>query len=182
MKRTITNPVFEDEVRFVKTAGETDGEVTELEITLQPGGSNELHYHETYAETFTAVDGRLGVQLGRDAEEHFLEPGNSLVVEKGQIHAFFNPTDTEITFKVELTPGHSGFEQSLRIMYGLAHDGKVNDEGMPTNLKYVGVIAHLSEMRSPKFMLKLMQPLLLWLGKRAERDGTLDQLVDNYCQ
>lgn len=181
MKRRITNPVFEDEVRFVKTAEETDGDVTELEITLKPGGKNELHYHKTYAEIFTAVDGELGVRLGRNAEEHILEPGESVEVERGQIHAFFNPTDAEVTFKVELKPGHSGFEQSLRIMYGLAHDGEVNAQGMPTNLKYVGVIARLSEMRSPNLFLTLMQPLILWLGKRAEKDGTLDRLVDKYC-
>lgn len=182
MKRTITNPVFEDEVRFVKTAEESDGEVTELEITLKPGGSNELHYHQTYAEVFTAVEGQLGVRLGSKGVEHILEPGESKVVDKGQIHAFFNPSDTNITFKVELKPGHSGFEQSLRIMYGLAHDGEVNDKGMPTNLKYVGVIARLSEMRSPNLFLRLLEPLLLWLGKRAEKDGTLDGLVDKYCQ
>ena len=182
MQRTITNPVFEDEVRFVKTAEETDGEVTELEIRLKPGGSNELHYHQTYTEIFTAVNGELGVRLGRKADEQILQPGQSVVVDKGQIHAFFNPTDTDITFKVELKPGHTGFEQSLRIMYGLANEGEVNAQGMPTNLKYVGVIAHLSEMRSPNFILKLMEPLILWLGRRGERDGTLDELVERYCR
>ena len=182
MERTITNPVFEDEVRFVKTAEETGGEVTELEITLKPGGSNELHYHQTYAEIFTAVDGKLGVRLGPKGEENILDPGESEEVEKGQIHAFFNPTDADITFKVELRPGHAGFEKSLRIMYGLAHDGEVNGEGMPTNLKYLGVIARLSEMRSPKLLLRVLEPLLLWLGKRAEKDGTLDRLVDEYCR
>ena len=182
MKRTITNPVFEDEVRFVQTAEESGGEVTELEITLKPGGSNDLHYHQTYAEVFTAVEGQLGVRLGRKGEEHFLEPGQSKVVEKGQVHAFFNPTDGDITFKVELKPGHSGFEQSLRIMYGLAQDGEVNDKGIPTNLKYVGIIARLSEMRSPNLVLTLLEPLILWLGKRGERDGTRDRLVDKYCR
>ena len=182
MKRRITNPVFEDEVRFVKTAEETGGEVTELEIILKPGGGNDLHYHQTYEEVFTAVDGSLGVRLGRDAEEKILEPGQSEVVQRGQIHAFFNPTDADITFKVELKPGHTGFEQSLRIMYGLAHDGQVNDKGMPTNPKYLGVIARLSEMRSPNLVLRLCEPLFLWLGKRAEKDGTLDELVDKYCR
>ena len=182
MKRTITNPVFEDEVRFVTTAEESDGEVTELEITLKPGGENDLHYHQTYAETFTAVEGRLGVRLGPKGVEHILEPGQSKVVDEGQIHAFFNPTDADITFKVELKPGHTGFEQSLRIMYGLAHDGEVNAQGMPKSLKNMGVIARLSEMRSPNRILRLLEPLILWLGKRAEKDGTKEELLDRYCR
>ncbi len=66
--------------------------------------------------------------------------------------------------------------------YGLAHDGKVNDKGMLTNLKYVGAVARLSEMRSANLLLTLIQPLILWLGKRAEKDGTLDRLVEKYCR
>ena len=141
-----------------------------------------MHFHQTYAEIFTAVEGRLGVRLGRKAKEVFLEPGESQVVEKGQIHAFFNPRDEDITFKVELKPGHTGFEQSLRIMYGLANDGEVNAQGMPTNPKYLGVIARLSEMRSANLFLRMLEPLFLWLGKRAERDGTLDGLLEKYCR
>ena len=182
MKRVITNPIFDDEVRFVQTAEESGGEVTELEIRLQPGGGNELHFHETYEEVFTAVEGALGVRLGKNGEEQVLAPGESITVKRGQVHAFFNPGDEEILFKVELKPGHTGFEHSLRIMYGLAHDGMVNDQGMPTNPKHLGVIAHLSEMGSPKLLLRLTQPILLWVGRRAAKDGTLEDLRQRYIE
>jgi hypothetical protein len=44
------------------------------------------------------------------------------------LHGFFNPEDEEITFRVELHPGHAGFEQSLHIMYGLAADGLTDEK------------------------------------------------------
>ena len=64
MRRTIVNPIIKDSVTFLQTAEESGGKVTEAEITLMPKGGNPLHYHKTYSETFTAIEGELGVKLG----------------------------------------------------------------------------------------------------------------------
>lgn len=60
MKRTIVNPLFNDVITYVKTSAESNGQVSEMELTLQPSGNNPshypLHYHKTYSETFTAID------------------------------------------------------------------------------------------------------------------------------
>lgn len=181
MNRTITNPVIKDKVTFVKTSEETNGKLTELEIMLQPAGKNELHYHTSYSETFTAVEGNLGVQLSKK-KSIILEPGESYTVEKGEIHAFFNPENRKITFKVELKPGHSGFEQALRILYGLGNDGLLNKKGLPKNIRHLAVIARLSDMRSPSLLLKTMHPLLNFLGRRAEKNGFQQKLIDTYCK
>lgn len=180
MKRTITNPVIKDKVTFVNTSEETNGKVTELDITLQPGGKNELHYHTSYSETFTAVDGRLGVQLSKK-KTMILEPGESYTIDKGEVHAFFNPENRQITFKVELKPGHSGFEQALRILYGLGNEGLLNKKGLPKNLLHLSIIARLSDMRSPNLLLKIMNPLFTFLGKRAEKKGLQQKMIDTYC-
>lgn len=180
MKKTITNPVIKDKVTFVKTAEETGGEVTELEIELEPGGENGLHYHNTYDETFTALDGKLGVRLSKKMQK-ILEPGESYHVKRGEVHAFFNPSGEKIRFRVELTPGHTGFEQSLRILYGLAHENKVNSGGIPKNLTELSVVAKLSEMRSPNPALRMLNPLFMWIAGRAERNGKQKRLVEKYC-
>ncbi len=65
MKRTIVNPIIKDTVTFLKTPEETNGQMTEAEITLMPGGGNPLHYHKTYSETFSALEGELGVNRER---------------------------------------------------------------------------------------------------------------------
>jgi oxalate decarboxylase/phosphoglucose isomerase-like protein (cupin superfamily) len=65
MKRIIINPLFKDTVKFVKTSTESDGKNSELEITLLSGGKNLIHYHKSYSETFTAIDGEAGTGLGK---------------------------------------------------------------------------------------------------------------------
>jgi quercetin dioxygenase-like cupin family protein len=181
MERTIVNPVIHDEVTFIKTAQESGGSSTELDIRLKPGGGNDLHYHLTYSEVFTAIEGDLGVRhTGK--ETTLLKPGESLRVEPGEIHAFYNPGEHDIRFKVELLPGHEGFEKSLRILYGLANDGLVNKKSIPKNLYHLAVIAKLSEMRSANLLLRAMGPLFDYLGSKAEKKGIEQKLIEKYCK
>lgn len=116
--RTIENPAIKDILRFVRTAEETGGEVTELDIQMGPRGGNPLHSHGSYAERFEVIEGTLGLQVGRT--KMTLGEGENVLAEAGVPHRFFNPTDEPTRFRVELRAGHTGFEQSLRILYGLA--------------------------------------------------------------
>ena len=115
MRKTIVNPIIRDTVTFLQTSEESGGKITEAEITLMPRGGNPLHYHKTYSETFTAIDGQLGLKLGR-RNTKILKEGETFTVEPMSLHGFYNPTDKEIKFNVKLKPGHIGFENSLRII------------------------------------------------------------------
>lgn len=180
MKRHIVNPVLKETVTFVKTAAETKGETTELEITLMPGGGNPLHYHTSYAETFTAVEGELELELAH-RQKLVLRPGESFVVKAGVVHRFFNPGKGRIRFKNEVRPGHEGFENTLRILSGLAADGLYNQRGVPRNLTHLAVCGIMSDMRLPGLM-SLTMPLLKWMATRAEKDGTTQRLIEKYCR
>ena len=126
----IVNPVIGEEVTFLTSSKQSSGEKTLMEIYLSPTGGNPLHYHKTFTEIFTAIDGELGVKLGKSLRK-ILNPGESYTVGPNLIHGFFNPTDREIKFKSDINTGHQGFENSLRILYGLAEDGQTNDKGIP---------------------------------------------------
>ena len=179
MKRTIFNPVLKDTVVFVRTAAETNGAVSELEITLMPGGGNPLHYHTSYTETFTALTGTLGLEL-KNKRQLLLAPGEAYVVKKGEVHRFFNHGDAPITFRNEVHPGHEGFENALRILYGLAADGLYGTKGVPQSLTRLAVCGIMSDMRLPG-LLSLATPLLRLLAARARKQGTEQQLLDRYC-
>ena len=58
----------------------------------------------------------------------------------------FNPTDQEIIFNVKLTPGHTGFENSLRIIYGLAGDGLTDNKTIPKSIKHLALVVCMSDM------------------------------------
>lgn len=97
MERKIVNPVIKDTATFIQTSAESGGKVTEIEITLVPGGGNPLHYHRTYSETFTAIEGNLGLKIGKNVTK-ILKPGETHTIEPMGVHSFFNPTDKEIKF------------------------------------------------------------------------------------
>lgn len=180
MKRKIINSVIKDTVTFVQTSDETNSKISELALTLMPGGSNFSHYHKAFTETFTAIDGALGLKLGGN-EIKILQPNETYAVLPNQVHSFFNPGDKEIRFKITITPGHTGFENSLRILYGLAEDGFTDKKSMPKSLTHVAVIGSLSDSYLPGFM-RFLSPILNFLARRATQSGLEKKLIDKYCQ
>ena len=127
--RTIENPVAGDRITFVRTADETNGEVTEIIVDLFPGGGNQPHYHTSFTESFTPLDGPLGVLVGK--ERRTLSPGETAKVPPGVVHCFFSVSDRVVRFRGEARPGRPGLERFAQIAYGLARDGQVNRKGYP---------------------------------------------------
>ena len=179
MKRTIVNPIIKDTVTFLQTSEESGGKITEGEITLMPGGKNPLHYHKTYSETFTAIEGELGLKLGKKGSK-ILKAGESYTVEPMSLHSFFNPTDREIKFNVKIRPGHTGFENSLRIIYGLAGDGLTDKNTVPKSIRHSAIVLCMSDMNLLG-LFTFMFPLLKLIAKRAKRNREEQKLIDKYC-
>lgn len=177
--RTLENPVIKDKVTFVKTSDETDGEFTELLVELAPRGGNEPHYHTSITESFTALDGQLGVEIG--SESRLLDPGQSATIRPGIVHRFFNPTDQVVRFKGEARPGRVEQEQFVQIAYGLANDGKVNRKGIPNRPSHVALLVELGDLRMPGLTFRLLAPVLHWLAGRARRRGVQKDLIRRYC-
>ena len=179
MKRTIVNPVIKDTATFLQTARESNSKVSEIEITLMPGGGNRLHYHKTYSETFVPVDGELGLRLGKN-ETRILKPGERFTVKPVQLHCFFNPTGNTIKFNILIEPGHEGFENSLRILYGLAEDGLTDNQSIPRKLTHTALILTMSDMNAPG-PLTWMYPFFKWLASGTKAKNEQKRLMALYC-
>jgi quercetin dioxygenase-like cupin family protein len=173
--------MFDDTVTFVKTSEETGGEYTLLEIQLSPGGGNPLHYHFDYEETFTAKKGTLTVKKAK-SQSLTLNPEESYTVKRNEVHGFANTTQEPITFEVKLSPGQPGFEDSLRIIYGLAHDGLMNKNGAPKDLATAFILGEMGKMKITDVMYKLIAPLGNWLAKKAIQKGKKEELINRYCR
>lgn len=180
MNRTIINPIIKDEVTFIRTSAETMGQCTEVMVTLIPGGGTPMHYHTTFAETFIATRGELtiGLDKGRSV---VLQPGESFTASRMVLHRFYNATKNPIHFKVLIQPGSTGFEQSLRIMYGLATDGLTNNQSVPKKMVHTAVLFKLGDLNG-KGILALLAPLLRYLAKKAKKNGLEEALVNKYCR
>ena len=178
MRRKITNPIIKDTITFVKLSEETKGELSELELTLMPGGGPPLHYHTRFTETFIAVEGELEVLT--DDGKYLLKPGESFTVPIGVVHRFHNATAHEIKFRAVLHPGSEGFESALRIVYGLAGDGLTDDKSVPKKFVHLAIMAELSDIHLPG-LLRVLGPILSWVAQRAQRNGTVQSLLAKYA-
>jgi mannose-6-phosphate isomerase-like protein (cupin superfamily) len=146
--QTIENPVTGERLRFLKTSRDTGGESVVVEVTVQPDGFvAAAHVHPFQSEHFEILDGTVGFKLGRGKVE--LSAGESVVVEPGTPHKFWNAGTEEARFVTVVRPALQ-FEQLIETMFGLAEDGKTNRKGMPNPLR-LAVIAneHFDDVRLP---------------------------------
>jgi quercetin dioxygenase-like cupin family protein len=177
-KRVFINPIFGDKATFLETSEETKGAYSLGEVELAAGGGNFPHYHEAFHETFTVIDGILSVQLKN--KWLTLEKGDSFTVPPGAVHCFKNKTAQKITFRVKVVPGHEGFENSIKILYGLATDGLTTKKGAPKKLSHIALLFKLGDIKQNGFF-SLLAPFFNWIGKRAHNNGTEQQLINRYC-
>lgn len=177
--RRIYNPVQQNSVTFVQTSAQTNGARTLMEIELAPGGGTTLHAHRLFAEQFEVLEGELQVQLGQTIQR--LTVGQAATAAPKTWHCFSNPTQQPTRFLIELRPGHTGIEQGLQIVYGLASDGKTNSKGVPTNLYHLAVVLQLGDTQLPG-VLRMLLPLVRMLMAQARRKGIEQELIARYCR
>ncbi len=179
MERKIYNPIQKDEVLFLKTHADTNGEYTLVEVVLSDAGGVGLHYHKTYSESFTCVDGEVQVQLGKKI--YSLQPGQHATADPGINHLFRNRSGKSCKFTVELRPASRGFEQSLQIAYGLANDGLCKPNGFPKDKLALAWLFDISESNLPGWM-SLFEFILRKQAKKARKKGIDKKLIEKYVR
>ena len=178
--RIIENPIINDRVTFVETAVETNGRYSLFHVELAPGGGNELHIHKKFDETFTVLEGVLGVQAGDQI--YHLQKGETITARVGQAHRFFNPSATDsVSFSVLIEPGNSNFETALQVVYGLSRDGLTTAKGAPKNLYHLGLVISWSDTHIPGIF-RWAEPVLYWAARRAVRKGIDEDIKKRYCK
>ena len=179
MERIIYNPIQQDQVIFLKTHADTGGEYTLVEVELADGGGVGLHYHKTYAEKFSCLDGEVQVKLGKSL--HKLMTGESATAEPMVSHLFRNRSGKPCRFTVELRPASRGFEQSLQIGYGLANDGLCKPNGFPKDKLALAWLFDISESNLPGWM-SIFEFILRKQAKKARIEGIDKQLIERYVK
>jgi quercetin dioxygenase-like cupin family protein len=179
MERKIYNPIQKDEVVFLKTAADTDGDCTLVEVTLAAGGGVGLHYHKTYSEKFDCLEGEVQVQLGKKL--HSLKPGESATAAPNINHFFRNRSGKPAKFRVELRPASRGFEESLQVGYGLASDGLCKPNGFPKDKLALAWLFDISESNLPGWM-SVFEFILRRQAKKARAKGIDRQLTEKYVR
>lgn len=174
----IVNPVIGEEVIFHTTSQRSNGEKTLMEITLSPKGSNPLHYHKRFAEKFTVIEGELNVQVGKTI--HNLKKGDTLTANINDRHRFFNSSGKTTRFYCELTPASNGFENVLRIGFGLALDGYAAKNGMPKSIRHMAILMNMGEGYFVG-VFSVFEKIFRMLAKSAKSKRIEKKLLGKYC-
>lgn len=178
-KRIFENPLIRDRVMLVESSNETGGAYTLIEVELQPGGGDQLHFHTCFSKRFIAIKGELCIEAGN--QQVRLQPGQYTNVPACKLHRFYNAGETPIIFQIKLTPGHERFEHGLAIIYGLARDGKVSKRGLPKNLDHLALLMSFTDIGVPG-LLSALRPLMKWRARKAMEKGMHLELIKKYCK
>lgn len=172
--KTIENKLIGQQLRFIRTSSETNGELLEIENTY-PGRSREPigHYHPFQEEWFEVLSGELTVKL--DNRVNIFKQGEKIYIPKNQVHSMWNDSEEKTVVNWIIKPALST-EHFFEISYGLAKDGKVNKYGMPHFLQSVLLVNKFSKeyrlAKPPYYILKIifscLTPLAKLLGYRSE--------------
>jgi quercetin dioxygenase-like cupin family protein len=137
--RIIEDPITKQRITFLKTAGDTSGELLRFEVLMAPGGFIHRHMHPKQQKRVEVISGTLRFRIrGR---ERSLVSGETLVVTPGEAHEVHNESGADAIFVVEVRPALKT-ERWLEIVFGLAKDGMTNQNGRPKNVLQRGIIAY----------------------------------------
>jgi quercetin dioxygenase-like cupin family protein len=167
--RTIRNSDGNYEATFLTTGRESEGACELIRVDIAPKGGNEWHYHTSFSEKFTVLAGQL--TIGLNGMKKQLVEGETATVPAGNLHYFFNETETPVTILVETAPA-SGLEKSVRVAYGLANSGQWEKGALfPRNPWHLILLLGYSETYLPKLPGFLQEPLVNALARIAQWKG-----------
>jgi quercetin dioxygenase-like cupin family protein len=161
---TLVNDVTGETITFLKTAADTDGAYTLIDVVVAPGGGVPMaHVHPNQTETFEIVSGRLSLRSGGDLVE--ADAGDVVRVHPGRVHRFWNATAHPVRFLCKVEPALE-FERFVETMFALGADGKLNRRGMPSPLRLAAIAnAHFADTRAPY--------IPAWMQKAGLASGAL---------
>lgn len=165
--RTIYNNAGNYSATFVQTGRETNNAYELVQVELEPNGGNDWHYHTSFTEQFTVVDGQ--VKIGRNGGETILNKGETAVAEKEDMHYFKNVLDVKSVLLVKIAPA-AGLEKTLRVAYGLINDGLLKND-MTENPWHMCLLLAYSESYLPGMPGWFQEPLINSLAKIAQWKG-----------
>jgi len=155
--RTIDNPVTGERATYIETSHETGSARSVIDLEVKPGGGVTTHRHAGHDERIEVLEGEIEVTI--DGARRRLGAGEHVVIERDTVHSWRNPTpDRPLRFRGMMTPGHPGFENVLRVLFGLARDGEVRRNGIPKRFSDVGLLIDLDPSLVAG-MLRLVAPL-----------------------
>jgi mannose-6-phosphate isomerase-like protein (cupin superfamily) len=152
------------------------------EIRLAPGAQGPAeHVHRRSEERFEVREGTVTFRI--DGRERRLSSGTEIRVSPGTAHTFRNDSAAEASMHVRTVPPNDRLGEVVVTLFGLAHDGQVDDRGRPSPLRAMAMAeATLEETYFTgvpygvqKALGEALGPLARAMGYEATEDRYLDE-------
>lgn len=178
--KKISNSVTGQDILFIQTGIESNGELLEMESTYQPHSKEpKPHYHPFQEEFFQVVSGEVNVRI--DGRVIKLNSGEKLHIPRNRVHSMWNASAFETVVNWKVRPAMDT-EYLLETATGLANDGKTNKDGVPSLFQtalLVNKFQNVFRIANPPFWIQrvlffFLAPLAKILGYRA----TYHQYID----
>jgi mannose-6-phosphate isomerase-like protein (cupin superfamily) len=158
-------------------AGTADPATVSFEFTLPARAAGApWHYHLRFTETFTVLAGELFTEVGARGHGRVLRAGESVTIPPGTPHRFLNASAAPAVFRCDVTPGES-FDRFIRVLYGLARDGRADAQGMPHKFRHTVLVLQLGDVRLPGIPAAVQNGILAALAWCARRMGAHRELA-----
>lgn len=165
--KTVYNNAGNYSATFLKSGNETNGAYELVQVELEPYGGNDWHYHKSFREEFTVLEGQ--VKIGRNGREILLDKGEGAVANYEDMHFFKNARDQKSLLLVKIVPA-SGLEKTIRVAYGLINDGLLKND-MTENPWHMALLLAYSESYLQGLPGWFQEPLINSLAKIAQWRG-----------
>lgn len=175
------NPVTGERAVVLTDPDEHPERVLVTHLFVKPGGRVAAeHFHPTLTERFHILRGQVGFLI--NGRERVLGAGESARIAIGARHDWWQAGDEEAQAVVEVDPGDR-FVEMVGTTFGLARDGKTNQEGLPGPLQlavtastYRDVVVFTSP---PPWLQRGMFAVLAPLGRALGRQPSYPEYLSS---
>ncbi len=173
--RRIDYAVTGDRIEILNSPLHGDSGPLVFRCVLRPGAiGSPLHAHRALVERFETVSGELFMDFpGRSVRR--LAIGERLDIAAGAFHGFRNPGRHAVEFQSVIEPGEN-FEKFLRVMYGLANDGRTDGKGSPSDLRSLALALGYADIVLPVVPFWVQGPILRTLSGMARSVGLEEEM------
>ncbi|QMU26704.1 cupin domain-containing protein [Adhaeribacter radiodurans] len=178
--KTIRHPKTGQEIQFLLTAKETNGQLLHMQTTYQAHSTEPpAHYHPNQEEDFRVLEGEIKVRI--NGQVKLLKQGEALHIPRNTIHTMWNATERPAVVDWQVRPALNT-DHFFETHMGLANEGKTNEAGIP-NIWQIALIARyfadVFRLAKPSFMVQrvlfaLLTPIAYLLGYRPTYKKYLD--------
>jgi quercetin dioxygenase-like cupin family protein len=157
----LTNKVTGEKLRYIQTAEETRGRLTQFELWVSPKGYMPVrHIHPSQSETIEIISGTFKVEC--DGDILYMKPGEKISIKKGKPHQWWNESDSQEVHAIFTIEPANKFETMQEQIFGIC-----NAKGKLSFLQIM-VMAEEYDMvvaGPPLFVQKIMRSVLSPIGK-----------------